>query len=189
VPRDRLLADVQFQGAISDFHCIKDALKAADYDPLLLRANEDDAYSDGGNYEVATTRAAAEAWLEADAAAAAEAAAAAQAAAAAEAAGGGVSGPPRSKQRRDPRPWQDLGSEVGALRAGPLGRLHTHSDEGTPALEQHAGAEARGHVVRCRPSLRQLASCPPAENPCSSSHATRAHRPRRRPCLRQRACC
>jgi hypothetical protein len=47
---------LQFQGAISDFHPIKESIKAADYDPLLIRLNEDDAYGDGNNFEVAVTQ-------------------------------------------------------------------------------------------------------------------------------------
>lgn len=56
VPRGRILSDIQLQGAISDFHVIKDAVKAADCDPLLVRANPDDMYGDGGNFEVGTLR-------------------------------------------------------------------------------------------------------------------------------------
>jgi hypothetical protein len=109
VAREKLLADVQFQGAISDFHCIKDALKAADYDEVLLRVNDDDIFGDGNNFEVAVTQAAAEAWRSADAAAA-EAAAAAAAAAQAAAEEATL---PRAKQRKRQRqPWQDLGTEV-----------------------------------------------------------------------------
>lgn len=52
VPRDKILSDIQLQGAISDFHPIKEAVKGADYDPLLVRPNEDDIYGDGNNYEV-----------------------------------------------------------------------------------------------------------------------------------------
>jgi hypothetical protein len=52
VPKEKLLADVQFQGAISDFHPIREFIKAADYDPLLIRVNEDDLFGDGNNYEV-----------------------------------------------------------------------------------------------------------------------------------------
>jgi hypothetical protein len=55
--RERVLADVQLQGAISDFHVIRDAVRAADYDPLLVRSNEGDAYDDGGNFEVRRMRA------------------------------------------------------------------------------------------------------------------------------------
>jgi hypothetical protein len=50
--RARALADVQLQGAISDFHPIRDALRAPGaLDALLVRRNEEDAYGDGGNYE------------------------------------------------------------------------------------------------------------------------------------------
>jgi hypothetical protein len=59
VPKEKLLADVQFQGAISDFHPIREFIKAADYDPLLIRVNEDDLYGDGNNYEVGAAAAAA----------------------------------------------------------------------------------------------------------------------------------
>lgn len=51
-----MLCTTQFQGAISDFHPIKESIKAADYDQLLIRANEDDLYGDGNNYEVAATQ-------------------------------------------------------------------------------------------------------------------------------------
>jgi hypothetical protein len=125
VLRELLLADIQFQGAISDWHALKEHLKAADYDPLVIRANPDDAYGDGGNYEVALTAAAAQAWLEADAAAAEAAVAAAQAEAQAEAdADKGAGAARRSRQRRPPRPWQDLGSEVRPVcpAAGVMGR-------------------------------------------------------------------
>jgi hypothetical protein len=59
-------------------------------------------------------QAAAEAWLAADAAAATAAAAAAAAAASADpSAGESGEGRMRRKQRREPQPWQDLGTEVG----------------------------------------------------------------------------
>lgn len=108
VPRDKLLSDIQFQGAISDFHCIKDALKTSDCTDIVIRLNSDDIYGDGNNYEVATTQAAAEAWRAADAAAeeAAAASAAEQQPAPEEAA------VPHSKRKRERQPWQDLGSEV-----------------------------------------------------------------------------
>jgi hypothetical protein len=31
-------------------------VQAADYDPLLIRLNEDDIYGDGNNFEVAVTQ-------------------------------------------------------------------------------------------------------------------------------------
>ncbi|KAF8061413.1 bifunctional 3-dehydroquinate dehydratase/shikimate dehydrogenase [Scenedesmus sp. PABB004] len=105
VSRAALLADVQFQGAISDFHCVRDALKASDCDVLEVRAVPDDAYGDGSNYELALTRSAAEAWAAADAAAAAAEEAAAAAA-------------PRSRRRREPRPWQDQGTEAELAATG-----------------------------------------------------------------------
>ena len=46
------MKDMQFRGAISDFHPIKEHIMKSDYDPLLLRTNEDDLYGDGNNFEV-----------------------------------------------------------------------------------------------------------------------------------------
>lgn len=46
------MKDMQFRGAISDFHPIKEHIVNADYDPLLLRSNNDDLYGDGNNFEV-----------------------------------------------------------------------------------------------------------------------------------------
>ncbi|GBF96614.1 hypothetical protein Rsub_09360 [Raphidocelis subcapitata] len=125
LPREKILADIQLAGAISDFHPIRDAVKAADYEPLVARRVEDDAYGDGSNWEIACTRAAADAWLEADTAAA-QAAAAAAAAAAAESAAAAAA--PRAKRRRPPRPWVDQGSEAELAAAaapppGPPARL------------------------------------------------------------------
>lgn len=109
VPREKLLADVQFQGAISDFHCIKDALKAADYEEIAIRVNEDDLFGDGNNFEVAVTQATVEAWRAADAAAAEAAAMAAAAAAQQE---GQPAAVPKSKRKRERQPWVDQGTEV-----------------------------------------------------------------------------
>eukprot|EP00775_Hariotina_reticulata_P012026 gene12026-12171_t len=114
VSRDKILADIQFQGAISDFHPIKDAIKAADYQELLLRVNEEDVFGDGNNFEVAVSRATADAWQSADEAA--QHAAAAEAAAAEE--GAAETPVQRSRTRRDPRPWQDQGSEAELAEAG-----------------------------------------------------------------------
>ncbi|PNW72384.1 hypothetical protein CHLRE_16g674515v5 [Chlamydomonas reinhardtii] len=108
VSRDELLKDIQFRGAISDFHAYKAKIQAADYEPLLVRFNEDDVYGDGNNFELAVTAAAAAVWrgigeevarraalLELEAAhAAAEKA------------------KPRSKRVRKVKPWQSMGSEV-----------------------------------------------------------------------------
>lgn len=77
---------------------------------MLLRVNDDDIFGDGNNFEVAVTKAAADAWRAADAAAAEVAAAAAAAAQAA----ADEAVMPRAKQRkRDRQAWQDLGTEVG----------------------------------------------------------------------------
>lgn len=54
VSKEKLLKDMQFRGAISDFHPIKEHIVNADYDPLLLRSNDDDLYGDGNNFEVKT---------------------------------------------------------------------------------------------------------------------------------------
>lgn len=62
VPKEKLLGDVQFRGAISDFHPFKQKLMGADYDPLIFRINEDDIYGDGNNFEVAVSQSAADAW-------------------------------------------------------------------------------------------------------------------------------
>ena len=52
VSKEKLMKDMQFRGAISDFHPIKEHIVKADYDPLLLRSNVDDLYGDGNNFEV-----------------------------------------------------------------------------------------------------------------------------------------
>lgn len=52
VSKEKLVKDMQFRGAISDFHPIKEHIMKSDYDPLLLRTNEDDLYGDGNNFEV-----------------------------------------------------------------------------------------------------------------------------------------
>eukprot|EP00891_Asterochloris_glomerata_P001605 jgi/Astpho2/1605/e_gw1.00028.2.1_t len=108
VSRDKLAHDIQFRGAISDFHPIKNAVLGADYDPLMLRTNPDDIYGDGNNFELATQRKAAETWefieaeLERRLQAGAQASTAVQAAKA----------QPPSKKEWVARPWQSLGSEV-----------------------------------------------------------------------------
>lgn len=52
VSKEKLLGDIQFRGAISDFHAIKSKIQGADYDTLVLRYLEDDIYGEGCNYEV-----------------------------------------------------------------------------------------------------------------------------------------
>jgi len=51
VPLAVLTRDIQFRGAISDFHAHRALIKAADYDPLVLRSNPDNTYGDGNNFE------------------------------------------------------------------------------------------------------------------------------------------
>jgi hypothetical protein len=62
VTKDAILKDIQFRGAISDFHAHKQAIVDADCDPVVLRLNESDKYGDGNNVEVAVKAAAAEVW-------------------------------------------------------------------------------------------------------------------------------
>lgn len=52
VLKETILHDVQFRGAISDFHPFKPQIANADYDPILCRYNVDDRYDDGNNFEV-----------------------------------------------------------------------------------------------------------------------------------------
>lgn len=52
VLKEVILSDIQFRGAISDFHPIKNKIQNADYDPLLIKYNLDDIYNDGNNFEV-----------------------------------------------------------------------------------------------------------------------------------------
>ncbi|GLC44506.1 hypothetical protein PLESTB_000065900 [Pleodorina starrii] len=106
--REVLLGDIQFRGAISDFHALKAKIQAADYDPLLIRFNEDDVYGDGNNFEVALTRAAAEVWRGIGEEAARRAALLELEAAHAAA----ERAKPRSKRARKVKPWQSMGSEV-----------------------------------------------------------------------------
>lgn len=50
--KEKILSDIQFRGAISDFHPIKTKIQNSDYDPLLIKSNEEDRYGDGNNFEV-----------------------------------------------------------------------------------------------------------------------------------------
>lgn len=52
VPKEKLLGDIQFRGAISDFHALKGKIQGADYDALVVRYLPDDVYGEGCNYEV-----------------------------------------------------------------------------------------------------------------------------------------
>lgn len=60
--KEALLKDIQFRGAISDFHAFKQAIADADYDPLVLRQNATDKFGDGNNFELAVTSAAVQTW-------------------------------------------------------------------------------------------------------------------------------
>jgi len=110
VDAETLLHDVQFRGAISDFHAIKGKLQKADYDPLLIRYNADDRYGDGNNFEVCMLKATADQWASAEEEklrleTEAEEAAAVAALEAEEA-------KKVKKKRRPPAPWPGQGSEV-----------------------------------------------------------------------------
>ena len=107
VQREKVMGDIQFRGAISDFTVIKKQIAEADYDDLLVRYNEDDIYGDGNNFEIACTKAIAEQWEREGA----EKAAAAAAAAAEEAE---AAKPGRRKKRAakpESKPWVSQGSE------------------------------------------------------------------------------
>ena len=52
VAKEKLLHDIQFRGAISDFHPLKAKLTEVDYDPVMFRLNNDDLFGDGNNFEV-----------------------------------------------------------------------------------------------------------------------------------------
>ena len=60
--KEALLKDIQFRGAISDFHAYKQAIVDADYDLLVMRQNANDKFGDGNNFELAVTAAAAQTW-------------------------------------------------------------------------------------------------------------------------------
>ena len=62
VSKETILGDVQFRGAISDFHAYKQAVVDSDCDPLVMRLNETDLYGDGNNFEVAVKQEAVDTW-------------------------------------------------------------------------------------------------------------------------------
>ncbi|KAK3283163.1 hypothetical protein CYMTET_9130 [Cymbomonas tetramitiformis] len=112
IEKETILKDIQFRGAISDFHCIKAKITKSDYDQLLIRYNKDDIYGDGNNYELCLLKASADAWQKelADKEAAI-AAAAATAAAAAEAEAEAKS-TKKKKKRKPAAEWVSQGSEL-----------------------------------------------------------------------------
>jgi hypothetical protein len=61
--KETILADIQFRGAISDFHAHKQEISDADCDPVILRVNESDMYGDGNNFELALKQAAVNHWI------------------------------------------------------------------------------------------------------------------------------
>ncbi|KAK9820498.1 hypothetical protein WJX72_010908 [[Myrmecia] bisecta] len=109
VPKEKLLKDVQFRGAISDFHPIRDKIQGADCDPVLIKSNPEDLYGDGNNFEIACSRAAADTWEFIEAETVRRQQAAQLAAASPKAAAKAV-----PKVHRDwlPRPWTSMGSEI-----------------------------------------------------------------------------
>jgi hypothetical protein len=52
VSKEALLKDIQFRGAISEFHRLKSVIQGTDLDPILLRLAPANAYADGSNFEV-----------------------------------------------------------------------------------------------------------------------------------------
>lgn len=64
ITKEELLKDIQFRGSISDFHYLKAAIQAAQYDPLIVRYNQDDLYGDGNNIELVLQKEAADVWLQ-----------------------------------------------------------------------------------------------------------------------------
>ena len=56
VSKELITGDIQFRGALSCFEPAREAIEAADYDPIVLRYNPDDTYGDGANFEVACTK-------------------------------------------------------------------------------------------------------------------------------------
>lgn len=62
VSKEKILGDIQFRGAISDFYVLKQKILDADYDPLLIKINEDDIYGDGNNWQVVLGGEAAKTW-------------------------------------------------------------------------------------------------------------------------------
>ena len=111
VSKETLLGDIQYRGAISDFTIVKKQISKADYDELLIRYNEEDVYGDGNNFELAVTKAAAEAFETQEAERVVAAAAAAEAEAA------GRRKPPSlgaAQKVTKPRfkPWVSQGSET-----------------------------------------------------------------------------
>jgi len=108
VSKEALLKDIQFRGAISDFHAYKAKIQDADYDPLCLVINEDDIFGDGNNFQIALRREVADTWsfIVEEGARRKQLLVDEQIRAALERA------KPRSKKARKVKPWVSQGSEV-----------------------------------------------------------------------------
>jgi len=119
IDSETLLHDIQFRGAISDFHSIKAKISKCDYDPITVRYNHDDKYGDGNNFELCLLKATADAWQETvdNAAKLLEEARLRAEREALEA----EEAKKNKRKRRPAAPWKSLGSEVEieAARAKP----------------------------------------------------------------------
>lgn len=107
VSRQALLDEIQFKGAISDFHALKDKLKKYSAEQVLFVWDVEEVY--GNNFLIAVTESARDAQL--DAYRAAQAAAAAAAAAAASAADARDGAPDEADAAVTSKPWESRGSE------------------------------------------------------------------------------
>jgi len=124
VSKELITGDIQFRGALSCFEPAREAIEAADYDPIVLRYNPDDTYGDGANFEVACTKETADRFeFEAQEALAREAAAAEAAAAEAAAEAERNKKPPRARAGPQTiRPWVTDGTteaEIDAMTIKP----------------------------------------------------------------------
>ena len=124
VSKELITGDIQFRGALSCFEPAREAIEAADYDPIVLRYNPDDTYGDGANFEVACTKETADRFeFEAQEALALEAAAAEAAAAEAAAEAERNKKPPRARAGPQTiRPWVTDGTteaEIDAMTIKP----------------------------------------------------------------------
>ena len=183
VSKETLLGDIQYRGAISDFTIVKKQISKADYDELLIRYNEEDVYGDGNNFELAVTKAAAEAFETQEAERVVAAAAAAEAAAEAEATKPG--------RRKEPSPFPSRGSarardgDLGGERGDELGVAEA-DDAGIPqALELgfRAGAPDDADAITLWNSGPWSVTRSRKRRPCASRRRTSRRRryPRRAP--------
>ncbi|GAX83067.1 hypothetical protein CEUSTIGMA_g10493.t1 [Chlamydomonas eustigma] len=108
VYKEKILQDIQFRGAISDFHVIKTKVLESDFDPLLIKINEEDAYGDGNNFELVLSKEVADVWnyIEEETARRQQLRIDEELRAAIERA------KPRSQKKRIVKPWNSRGSEL-----------------------------------------------------------------------------